>query len=41
MRTTKNSQRLTPKVEEPVMLSEQQVYDVVSFAQSLYGLDSL
>ena len=40
MRTTKNSQRLTPKVEEPVMLSEQQVYDVVSFAQSLYGLDS-
>ena len=40
MAKTKNSPRLTPKVEEPVMLSEQQVYDVVSFAQSLYGLDS-
>ena len=40
MRTTKNSPRLTPRVEEPVMLSEQQVHDVVSFAQSLYGLDS-
>lgn len=31
---------MTPKVEQPVMLSEQQVYDVVSFAQSLYGLDN-
>ena len=40
MKTTKNSPRLTPKAEEPVMLSEEQVFDVVSFAQSLYGLDN-